>query len=94
MPDENDKLENIKQVFYDIESLDNVFSLCSHRYNENILDVYFLVDDKLDTPGDGNGKFVFTDEIKNVLTQRIYEHNKIFTGTVEYFRCKGRSEHL
>ena len=35
MPDENDKLENIKQVFYDIESLDNVFSLCSHRYNEN-----------------------------------------------------------
>ena len=94
MPDENDKLESIKQVFYDIESLDNVFSLCSHRYNENILDVYFLVDDKLDTPGDGNGKFVFTDEIKNVLTQRIYEHNKIFTGTVEYHYLTERQANI
>lgn len=78
------KMESIMQAFYDIESLDNVFSLCNYRYNENIEDVYLLVDDKLDTPGDADGKFVLTDQIKDVISKRIYKKNKNFNGRIEY----------
>ena len=68
---------DIRQAFYDIESLHNVFSLCNFCYNDNVLDIYLLVDDKLDTVG-LNDKFVLTDVIIQYINQRIYEKNKNF----------------
>lgn len=72
-------------AFYDIESLNNVFSLCNFRYNENAVDVYLLVDDKLDTQGDQNRRFVLTDDIIRVINKRIYEKNKNFNGQINYY---------
>ena len=77
--------KTVAQNFYDIESLSNVFSLCNFRYNENILDVYLLVDDKLDTTGDANDNFVITDEIKDFISQYVYNRNKNFSGIIRYF---------
>ena len=67
---------NVLQAFYDIESLKNVFSLCNYKHNDNLVDVYILVDDKLDTLGDSSGNFVITDEIKEYISARIYLKNK------------------
>ena len=70
------------QNFYDIESLDNVYSLCNFKYNENIIDVFVLVDDPLDTSAN---KFTLTDNIQNYIAERIYAKNKNFTGAVNFF---------
>lgn len=78
------KLNDCVQSFYDIESLDNVYSLCNFRYNENLVDVYFIVDDKLDTQGGANNEFVLTDEIKTYISERIYLRNKNFSGTIRF----------
>ena len=75
----------IQQAFYDIESLINVFSLCNFRYNDNTLDVYLLVDDKLDTEGDADGNFVLTNDIIQYINDRIYKKNKNFNGTINYY---------
>ncbi len=48
MADTN-SISEIKQAFYDIESLNNVFSLCNYKYNENCIDVYLLTDNNLTT---------------------------------------------
>lgn len=84
------QLQEIKQDFYDIESLNNVFTLANFKYNENAVDVYIICDDLLDaaqTAPDAivGGKLRFTDYILNIITQRIYAKNKNFTGTVNYF---------
>lgn len=79
------KLSDYVQSFYDIESLNNVFSLCNFRRNENIVDVYLIVDDKLDTNGGANGEFVLTDDIKAYICDRIYLRNKNFTGPVRFY---------
>lgn len=75
----------VQQNFYDIESLSNVFSLCNYRHNENILDIFLLVDDKLDTDGDANNNFVLTDEIIQYINKRIYDVNKNFNGAIQYY---------
>lgn len=80
-----EKLKNCMQACYDIESLNNVFSLCNYRHNENLLDVYLLVDDKLDTVGGPNNEFVLTDEICFYVSQRIREKNTNFHGLIRYF---------
>ena len=86
---------DIRQAFYDIESLHNVFSLCNFCYNDNVLDIYLLVDDKLDTVG-LNDKFVLTDVIIQYINQRIYEKNKNFNGTINYYdlHCLESNIHL
>ena len=57
----------MKQYFYDVESLENVFSICNFRQEENILDVFVLSDDPklLDSP-------TLLQDIKEV----IYKRNK------------------
>lgn len=76
-------MAEIKQAFYDIESLSNIFSLCCFNYNNNTLDVYILCDDALDT-GNIDNKLVLTDNIKAYITAQIYEDNKNFNGLVIY----------
>ena len=42
----------MKQCFYDIESLDNVFTLANFRAHDNVVEIYYLVDD----PGSLDGR--------------------------------------
>lgn len=72
----------IRQSFYDIESLSNVFTLCNFNYNDNTLDVYILCDDTLDT--NDTDKLVLTENMKQYINQQIYEKNKNFNGSVAY----------
>lgn len=73
----------MKQAFYDIESLNNVFTLCNYKHNENEADVFFIVDDGLDTGIPD--KFILTAPIADYITKEIYKANKNFTGTVRFY---------
>ena len=66
----------MKNYFYDVESLENVFSICNFRQEENILDVFVLSDDPklLDSP-------TLLEDIKEV----IYKRNKNFNGEVLFY---------
>ena len=41
----------VKECFYDIESLDNVFTLANFRAHDNVVEVYYLVDDPQNLDG-------------------------------------------
>lgn len=84
MSTKNTPTLNIKQAFYDIESLNNVFTLCNFKYNDDLIDVYLRIDDRLDTIGGADGNFVLTDDAKNIITSRIYEKNKNFNGSIVF----------
>lgn len=64
----------MKFNFYDIESLDNVFTLCTFRYPDNTADVFYLCDD---------ASLLTDPDIEKNLKQRIYDNNKNFNGTIE-----------
>ena len=66
----------MKQYFYDVEALENVFSICNFRQEENVLDVFVLSDDPklLDSP-------TLLQDIKEV----IYKRNKNFKGEVLFY---------
>lgn len=59
--------------FYDIESLDNVFTLANEIPEKNHVDIYYLVDDATLTA---------VDDFEQQVTDRIHLRNKNFTGTV------------
>lgn len=92
MPETTQNL-NIKQAFYDIESLNNVFSLCNFKYNDNVIHVYLRVDDRLDTPG-ADGQFLLTDYEKRIISERIYEKNKNFNGNIVFHDLAYYNENL
>ena len=60
----------MKTNLYDIESLENVFTLCNVRKEENIADVFFLVD----TP-----ELLTDPNFEDNLTKRILEKNRNFS---------------
>lgn len=62
--------------FYDIESLENVFTLCNFKPEENIIDVFCLSDDPFYTD-----QFAF----KQLLLQRIHERNRNFNGNIKFY---------
>lgn len=64
-----------KQAFYDIESLNNVFTLCNYRYSDNEIDVYYIVDDGLDTHNADN-RFVLTKDIQDYIVSEILKANQ------------------
>lgn len=64
----------MKTNFYDIESLDNVFTLCNFKAEENKVDIFYLCDDQSMIP-DRNTFY-------NMLLDRIYEKNANFRGEV------------
>lgn len=59
--------------FYDIESLDNVFTLANEIPEQNHVDIYYLVDDPMLTA---------VDNFEQLVADRIHLRNKNFTGTV------------
>lgn len=77
----------MKTNFYDIESMDNIFSLCNWRPDINQVDVYLLADDKAlyTSPG-------FLDR----LLQTMRDSNPNFDGTLAFYDLCDRKagEHL
>jgi len=82
---DNTHMSEIRQSFYDIESLNNIFSLCNYKYNDNVIDVYIMADDRLDTQGDSFGRFAITEPITKLITKIIYSKNKNFDGSVRFY---------
>lgn len=73
--------------FYDIESLSNVFMLADFKPEENVLDVYHLVDnneafDRRDP---------HSESVSAEIAYRVHLRNKNFNGTVNVFDLHERS---
>ena len=64
--------------FYDIESLINVFTLCNYKPNEQVIEVYYLIDDN-ETVG-----FDPQAHGKNLLNH-ILAANKNYHGGIELY---------
>ena len=64
--------------FYDIESLENVFTLANYRDNDNVIEMYYLIDDTN----------LITDNFEQLAADRIRANNKNFKGTVEFYDLK------
>lgn len=77
----------MKTHFYDIESLDNVFTLCNYKPDENDIDIYYLCDD---------AHLTAVANFKDILLQRIYERNRNFNGTIALhnLRYEDANRHL
>ena len=65
----------MKAYFYDIESLDNVFTLANFKSDENHIDIYYLVDD----PG------LIPPDFLTQATERVHRKNKNFRGTISLY---------
>ena len=76
-----------KHCFYDIETLQNVFTLCNlHSVSgyADLLDVYILCQDTA-IIGEFNEQSAFTAEVNNAIVNRIREKNKNFNGYINFF---------
>lgn len=62
--------------YYDIESLENLFTLCNYREKEEELEVYYLLD---------SSPFVLSDDFYDKCKKEIYEKNKNFKGKIKFF---------
>lgn len=73
--------------FYDIESMDNAFTLCNFIPHENAVDMFYLVDD-ID--------LISEPDFLTKMSAKIYERNKNFTGQIRCYdlRLKESAEHL
>lgn len=60
--------------FYDIESLENVFTLCVFRPDADEVDAYYLADDPNIVPDD-----------LEYVTRRVHEKNFNFQGRINYY---------
>ena len=65
----------MKTYFYDIESLDNVFTLANFRAQDNVIELYYLVDDPS----------LFCENFEQRVADHIRKKNKNFTGKVELY---------
>lgn len=66
----------MKEHFYDIESLSNVFTLCNFRSEDNCIEVYYLCD----TPN-----LVADPQFADKLLKVVHAKNKNFNGAIELF---------
>lgn len=71
--------------FYDIESLQNVFTLCNFRENDNIVDVYVLCD---------NPELLDTPTLETDVSEAVLTANRNFNGTVRFFDLKRKAANL
>lgn len=62
--------------FYDIESLDNVFTLANYQVKENNIDIFILCDDPC---------LMSSPDFYEKLVDRIYMRNHNFSGTVRLY---------
>lgn len=65
--------------FYDIESLDNVFTLANFRDNDNTVEIYYLCDDAALIPANN---------FETLATDMIHQKNANFTGACEFYDLK------
>lgn len=65
--------------FYDIESLDNVFTLANFRDKDNTVEIYYLCDDTPLIPAVG---------FEQCATDMIHKKNRNFTGACEFYNLK------
>jgi hypothetical protein len=65
--------------FYDIESLDNVFTLANFRDKDNVVEIYYLCDDDSLIP---------KQNFEQKTADHIREKNRNFTGGVEFYNLK------
>lgn len=65
--------------FYDIESLDNVFTLANFRDKDNVVEIYYLCDDD---------NLIPKQNFEQRTADRIREKNRNFTGGVEFYNLK------
>lgn len=65
--------------FYDIESLDNVFTLANYRDNDNTVEIYYLCDD---------ANLIPAQNFEQMATDMIHMKNKNFTGQCEFYNLK------
>lgn len=81
---EKEKLKNIIKDeninFYDIESLDNVFTLANYKNQANEIDIYYLVDD----PQFDDNESALLNDVRNA----IYDQNLNFTGKINLYNLK------
>lgn len=84
--------DKMQAYFYDIESLDNVFTLCNFNSHENFVEVYYLVD----TPHLYEKIQKNYTQFQQELSETIYEKNKNFTGQIYFFdlKTKEANDHL
>lgn len=62
--------------FYDIESLDNVFTLCNFAFEHDRVDVFYLVDDQ---------RLLSVPDLYQTMANVIYAANKNFTGKIMFY---------
>jgi hypothetical protein len=99
----------MKSYFYDIESLENVFTLANFRAEDNQLDIFYLIDDKDKIINEGTiktlvnellkvpeyaGKYCDTDTFETLVTKRIYERNRNFDGTVTLYNLEDEQSNI
>lgn len=72
----------MKEHFYDIESLSNVFTVCNFQPENDLIDCYHLVDTPTLYAQTQNPKFF------DALLARILEKNQNFRGTIRIFDLK------
>lgn len=73
--------------FYDIESLSNVFMLANFKAEDNVLDVYHLVDSK----NAFDGRDPHAEDVVAEITYRVHLRNKNFDGAVNVFDMHDRA---
>lgn len=67
--------------FYDIESVSNVFTLANWRTQDNVLELYILLDDPMAVTGQNHlGGYV-----ANAIRQKVYQANKNFNGEIRIY---------
>lgn len=82
----------MQAYFYDIESLDNVFTLCNFNPNKNFVEVYYLID----TPHLYEKIQKNYTQFQKDISETIYEKNKNFKGQIYFFdlKTKEANDHL
>lgn len=76
---------HINAIFYDIESLENVFTCAAFNEKENQITVWYLLDDNWLNNWDAYNAFT------ELCKAKIYESNKNFNGSIRFFdlNCNG-----
>lgn len=67
--------------FYDIESVNNVFTLANWRTQDNLLELYILLDEPVSVIGQND----FSGIVAQTIKDRVWEKNKNFTGEIKIF---------
>lgn len=72
----------MNNYFYDIETLDNVFTIANFKEEENQIELFYILDDM---------QLLSSPNWQTEVTQRIMEKNKNFTGIVVYYNIHTES---